>query len=84
MDSLRELLDQRAALLQTMKEVVDAAEAEKRDLNAEEEERYAKMKADWEALTRRIERRQQLAKFERAVNVGGHQAPNGLSPRTWG
>lgn len=59
-----ELRQQRKRLAEQMRALLDAAEAENRDLTAEEQEQWDRMDADVIALTRRIEREERLADEE--------------------
>lgn len=59
MASSTELRQQRAQNWARTQEILDAAEAENRDLTAEEEASYQAAHADSEALTRRIERQEE-------------------------
>lgn len=53
-----------ASLVKEMRELLDLQEAEKRDLTAEEEERYAKIEEDVDKLGARIEKEERLSTLE--------------------
>jgi HK97 family phage major capsid protein len=62
MNKLQKLLDKRAALIQKGREVLDAADEEKRNLSAEERSKYDAIMADVDGLNEDIKRmRQQIA-----------------------
>jgi HK97 family phage major capsid protein len=55
-----ELREQRASVWEQMKEINDLAEAESRDLTAEEAEKFDKLQADFDQLEARYERIESL------------------------
>lgn len=57
---IEELREKRAGLYESMKELNSAALAEERDLSAEEAEKYDKIEADFDAITRQIDRTEKL------------------------
>ncbi|ACL56985.1 phage major capsid protein, HK97 family [Methylobacterium nodulans ORS 2060] len=64
---LRALQEKRAGIVARMREILQAAEAEDRDLTAEEAESYDGLKADKDALDRRIARLEEQAGHEAAL-----------------
>lgn len=63
--TLRELRTKRANIIKQARELVDKADAEKRDLSAEEQQQYDKAWTDIEALASDIDRRERLEEAER-------------------
>ncbi len=51
MDKILEMRQKRATAVKQARDILDRAEAEKRDLTAEEEEQYKKIMADVEELS---------------------------------
>lgn len=86
---LQELLDKRAKLVKQAREVLDAADNEKRSLTAEERSKYDNIMADVDSLNGDIERLRSLAATESEmekrdgsgikpdVNPGGEQRESG-------
>lgn len=66
-ERLRKILEERARLTRSMRELLDKAEAEKRDLSAEETQEYEKMEARMTALEKSKEREEKLEAAERAA-----------------
>lgn len=64
-----ELRRERAGLVNQARGILDAAEAAKRSLDGQEEERYRKLDADIDALTERIDREERLAEREDVLNT---------------
>lgn len=60
MATLLELREQRAQLWERMKQIVDTAEGEGRDLSAEEEANWSQASADMASLDRRIDRQERM------------------------
>lgn len=60
MENIRELKQQRAALKKAARDILDKAEAEKRDLTAEESQEFDRIMAEADALTEKIEREERL------------------------
>lgn len=60
--TLKEMLEQRAQLGHQIRQMADAAEG--RDFSAEEQEKWDKLNADYDALTRDIERKKRGAVIE--------------------
>lgn len=58
MPTTQQLREQRASIWEQMKEVVDRAEAESRDLTAEETQKYERAEADLDRLEASIERQE--------------------------
>jgi len=65
----RELMERRTALIAQAREILDAAEAENRDLTAEEQEQYDRMWNESEALNSRIQRMERQAEVEREMEA---------------
>lgn len=65
--TLKELRDKRIKLVAELRGIINAAEAEDRDLTAEEQASYDSQKADLDALDKRIER---MAGVEAAETAG--------------
>jgi HK97 family phage major capsid protein len=73
----KEKMEQRAKLITDARAILDKAEAENRDLSAEEQTNYDKALADAQKLDGHITREQKLAEMERAAleTRGGKQPP---------
>lgn len=65
---IEDLREQRAGLFQRMSEITASAEAENRDLNAEETQEYDRVEADFDALTKRIGRLEKEAGFTGGIS----------------
>jgi HK97 family phage major capsid protein len=63
-EKIRELREKRAGLVTQQRALLDKAEAEKRDLTADEQQTYNAMDADFEVQTRAIEREEKLYQRE--------------------
>ncbi len=74
-----ELRQQRAQMWERTKEILDAAEAENRDLSAEENTNYLALHTDMEALSARIDRQEQL---ERTAATNGQAPGTSVQPPT--
>ncbi|AZF90293.1 MAG: major capsid protein [Phage 5P_3] len=72
--TLKELMEKRANLVAQARELVDRADTEKRDLNAEEQQTYAKIMADVNSIKGQVTRAQQIEDEERALNDPAFQA----------
>jgi len=75
--TLRELLESRDKMVVEMRALADTAEAESRDLNADEDTRFAELKSGIATFDKRISRGQALAEAERsapAITVSGRGA----------
>jgi HK97 family phage major capsid protein len=72
MDKILEMRQKRAALVQQAREILDKAEAEKRELLADEEQQYSRIMDDVDKLRKAIEReeRQQAEERELAQSQG--------------
>ena len=89
-ERIREMMEKRAAALQHARALLDAAAAENRSLNAEEEQQYNGYDAEIDQLTRDIDREQRLCEREEAAQRsanGGHnpardRQPGGQESRT--
>ena len=66
-DDLRDLREQRKRIHNDMLALVDQAEKEKRDFNAEDQTAYEKMVEEFEGLERRIRRGAQQAAFAKDI-----------------
>jgi len=64
---LHELREARARAVAEMRSLADGADAETRDLNADEEKRFGELKNEIAGLDKKIERAQTLADAERAA-----------------
>lgn len=71
--------EERAALVEAQRRLLEAAEAEGRDLTAEEQEKWERMEADFERLTREIKR---LEEFEARAKAVAAEAPTVAAPET--
>lgn len=60
----KEMREKRAALIKQARDILDRAEAENRDLTAEEEQQYDRIMAEVDALGKRIERAERQAALE--------------------
>lgn len=65
MTKVIELREQRAKLFKEAREILDTAEAEKRDLTAEEAEKYDRIMADIDKLEKDIERYERMEQLEK-------------------
>jgi len=63
-DQIRTWMEQRAAALTQARAILDAAYAEDRDLNADEQQKYDGFNAEYDSLTAKIGREQALAERE--------------------
>lgn len=66
--TLQELMAKRAGIISQARAIVDAADAEKRDLTEEEKTNFDRAFADAEKLREEIERRQKLEQAERDLS----------------
>jgi HK97 family phage major capsid protein len=64
----KEMRQKRAALVEQARKLLDAAEAEKRELTAEEEQQYDKIMAEVDGLKDKIEREERLQGHEGDLN----------------
>ena len=86
-DDLRDLREQRKRIHNEMMGLVETAEKEKRDLNAEDQEAYDKMATEFEELETRVRRGVQLAGMAKDLEVEkitsflpeGRKAPDSLA-----
>ncbi len=67
--TIREMLEKRAALVKSARELVDRADEEKRDLSAEEQETYDKHFAEIGKMDERIKKEEALREAERAIDT---------------
>lgn len=83
MDKILEMRQKRAALVQQAREILNKAEAEKRDLTAEEQQQWDRMMADVDAMGAQIEREERQQALERQLAqsqgrlAGGQDPPGG-------
>lgn len=63
-ERLRKLMEQRAQAVAAMRALLDAADAESRDLTAEEEGTYTRHDQDVDRLTNEIQREERMAQLE--------------------
>jgi HK97 family phage major capsid protein len=86
MNKLQELLDKRAGLIKQAREVLDTADAEKRNMSAEERSKYDAIMVDVDDLDENIKRlRQQEAaekELEKRDDSGIRPTPEGESRQT--
>lgn len=81
MDKILEMRQKRAALIIQARELINKAEAEKRDLTAEEQEQWNKMMAEVDVFGKQIDREERQAKLESELAVlqgtvaGGKEQP---------
>ena len=66
--NIKELLQKRGELVAQMRGILDKAEAEDRDLNADEQAQYAAMEKDEQAIAERVQRQQKLEGIENAAD----------------
>lgn len=76
MSVLKEKQKQRLTIHEQMIEMVKKADGENRSLTPEEVEKYNRMKADKDALTADINRREELEAEERALSAPRNAPPN--------
>lgn len=69
MKDCNELRRRRGAIIKDMRALTDKADAEKRELTAEEAERYSRMEADQEKLRVEIEREERQRKLDRELET---------------
>lgn len=76
-EKIRTWMEQRAAALAKARAILDAAEAENRDLTADEQQKYDGYNAEYDSLTAKINREQALAEREAEVarSANGEQNP---------
>lgn len=81
-----ELRQERTRVVEQMRELVDRAETENRDLNAEERQSYDRGRQDFESLTERIERQeeQEARELETSRTIPVEGGPGGRSTRETG
>lgn len=75
--NIREMMEQRATLVAEARKLLDTAEAEKRELSAEEREQYDKTFDEARALGDKIQREQELREEERRLAEAGRLEPEG-------
>lgn len=75
-ERLRKLMEQRAAAVAAMRALLDAADAENRDLTGEEEQTYTRQDQEVDRLTREIEREQRMENLEAEQRMSANGAHN--------
>lgn len=75
--NIREMMEKRAALVAEARKLLDAAEGEKRELNAEERAQYDKTFDEARKLGDKIQREQELREEERRLAEAGRLEPEG-------
>ena len=76
--NLNDLIEKRLRLVGRMRELVDRADDENRDLTAEEQEQFDRLNAEVDRLGAEIERRRQLADLEK--RLADTRAEQGIDP----
>ncbi|AEE98033.1 phage major capsid protein [Mahella australiensis] len=90
MDKILEIRQKRAALVKQAREILDAAEAEKRDLTGEEEQKYEAIMADVDKIAKDIEREERMSAIEAELNksagtiAGGKGTPGDVGEQRTG
>ncbi len=73
-ERLKRINEERGRLIKEMREMLDAAEQEKRDLTSEEDDKYQRMEADYDKLEKEAERLERAIEREsRAAESNGRQ-----------
>ena len=80
MDKILEMRQKRAAIVKQARDILDSAEAEKRELTTEEEEQYKKIMTDVEELRKKIEREEQLQTLENELAQSQETIAGGKEP----
>lgn len=75
--NIREMMEKRAALVAEARKLLDVAEGEKRELNAEERTQYDKIFEEARTLGDKIQREQELREEERRLAEAGRLEPEG-------
>lgn len=75
--NIREMMEKRATLVAEARKLLDLAEAEKRELSAEERAQYDKTFDEARALGDKIQREQELREEERRLAEAGRLEPEG-------
>jgi HK97 family phage major capsid protein len=75
--NIREMMEQRATLVAEARKLLDVAEGEKRELNAEERTQYDKIFEEARTLGDKIQREQELREEERRLAEAGRLEPEG-------
>ena len=75
--NIREMMEKRATLVAEARKLLDLAEAEKRELSAEERAQYDKTFDEARALGDKIQREQELREEERRLAEAGRMEPEG-------
>jgi len=77
---IKELMEKRAVLVKQMRDMNDKAEEEKRGFTAEDDEKWAKMTADIEALDAKIDREKKLSTEEQRMAADATEQRAHLQP----
>jgi len=75
--NIREMMETRATMVAAARKLIDTAEAEKRELSAEERAQYDKTFDEARALGDKIQREQELREEERRLAEAGRLEPEG-------
>ena len=75
--NIREMMEARATMVAAARKLLDTAEAEKRELTAEERAQYDKTFDEARALGDKIQREQELREEERRLAEAGRMEPEG-------
>lgn len=75
--NIREMMEARATMVAAARKLIDTAEAEKRELTAEERAQYDKTFDEARALGDKIQREQELREEERRLAEAGRLEPEG-------
>lgn len=75
--NIREMMEARATMVTAARKLIDTAEAEKRELTAEERAQYDKTFDEARALGDKIQREQELREEERRLAEAGRMEPEG-------
>lgn len=85
MSQVEKLLQQRGEIIHEMKNMLDAAEKENRDLNADEQSKYDAMTNDIDALKKRADRLEAVNAVHRDLDsMRGAQPRTGIDPANTG
>ena len=84
MKDLNELRRKRGVIIKDMRALTDKAEAEKRELTAEENDQYSRMESDQEKLRAEIEREDRQQKLDRELDTFDREPGRMPEPATTG
>lgn len=77
---IRELTEEKLALVEEMRDIIDAAEEEQRDLTREEQNRYNRLEEDVEEIETRAQRHQRVAELEAGMRQTRGTPPGAREP----